>query len=139
MQDPKHNPSEPTKTTRGSRRQSWNPGEWRITDDGAATEEYYENINPSTGAITAGWRPTCELGGRIVYYDESVVQIELKWNLESMQRTITFTAPIRILGYRPQNWRREGANIPDMVLTNPDWPIRGNNGWKWLSAMKAAS
>ena len=45
--------------------QRWDPGEWRITDDGTAAEVYDVVSKDPTLGNTFGWKPSWKLGGRI--------------------------------------------------------------------------
>ncbi|MCM3687830.1 DUF3854 domain-containing protein [Kocuria rosea] len=141
--------------------QRWDPGDWQITDDGTSAEEYKViSSDPGLGN-QYGWKQSWKLGGRIASMessrrptdeelrtgttdssassdnsDSSIVAIEVTWESDEGIQTATITGPSRILNYSPAEWDKKGAKIPGTLLRHPHWPIYGNEGMKWLSAVK---
>ncbi|WP_182050433.1 DUF3854 domain-containing protein [Changpingibacter yushuensis] len=135
----------------------YRPGQWRVTEDGAATEEAY-----ATKDGTILFRPQIDIGGRIsrnsltrvpednevrtgilappregVTAEESsdtIVDIELSWKEGETVCTATVTGPSEILQALPKDWSRLGASVPASVKMLEQWPPESQ---KWVSAIKA--
>lgn len=142
--------------------QRFKPGQWRITNDGTAAEEYaVVSSDPALGN-QYGWKPAWELGGRILSMESSrrptdeelrtgavdpsastedpessFVEIEVKWESDEGVKTSTVTGLYRLLNYPPIEWEKKGGKIPGALLSHPAWPPHGADGMKWLSAIKS--
>lgn len=141
--------------------QRFKPGQWRVTDDGTATEEYTVISSDPALGNQYGWKPAWDLGGRIASMESSrrptdeelrtgatdssastedpassVVEIEVKWESDEGIKSATVTGLYRILNYPPIEWEKKGAKIPGALLRHASWPPHGADGMKWLSAIK---
>ncbi len=64
---------------------------------------------------------------------DTTVEIEVKWNVDSVTRTATITGPDTMLADMPAMWaNRSGGHIPTGMLKHRDWPPPP----EWVAGMK---
>lgn len=142
------------------------PGEFRVTPDGTAVQEYVKHEDNSVfggGGPSYSWMERVSIGGRVksiaslrMLTDVSVRDgyvrpgavvnsprghcvIELTWKdpVSGQEVTREVTGPHAILGHSPAEWGRQGAVIHTDILRHPAWPPRDKVGNGFLSAIKA--
>ena len=138
-------------------------GAVRIAKDGFSVEECTAlNDGPGGSIGSYVWKKVVDLGGRIKSMEtrrqptedeirtglfdpnagahdatDSMVEIEVAWQVGTDERTALVTGPETILHFPPADWVRQKAIIPSELLRHPSWPPRAAKGEAWLSALKA--
>jgi hypothetical protein len=138
-------------------------GDWVVDPDGDGVTEYVQRLNASGEAVELVSKVRSRIGGRVESIethrsptdreietartgedvDDSAVGIRtcrvlLWWTADDgTTATATVRGPAAILGEKPHDWHRFGAQIPANLLLNSHWPPPRLTGAKWLKAVKA--
>ncbi len=137
------------------------PGSFRVSKDGYSVEECVP-INNGPGGTLSGyrWDARLQLGGRILFMEkrrqvtdeeletgvfnrnaktapeDSRTSLEVTWQSDGVGDSAVIEGPNRILNDPPADWMKIGAEVPDNLLLNGEWPPRAARGDAWIRAVK---
>lgn len=141
-------------------------GQWRVSEDDCSVQESVDARDTSGNKVGIEWVDKVGLGGRIKRISESrfpskreeatgVIQdgadeadedtvvevvVEVTWRKkDGSTQVANISGPHTFLNYNPDQWARNGANIPYSITTHPEWPPRGRDGRAegWVRAVKS--
>lgn len=137
-------------------------GAWRVSRDGRSTEECSRQVDGNGVPQGIVWVPRIPLGGRILSsevrrrptapelatgefekgvkreeHEEVRARVLIEWTRHGLDYSAEVDGPENFLNYSPEQWARQGADIPTKLLQHPAWPPTGKDGASWLSAIKA--
>ena len=140
-------------------------GEWRVEEDGLSVSECVAVKDASGQVAAAEWEHRVGIGGRISVIAQSryptkredetgvlglgvsdsdedttvEVTVEVMWtDNEGVVQTANIVGPHSFLNYAPEQWARNGAQIPYQVAMHHEWPPKGRQGQGdgWIRAVK---